>query len=49
MIGKQAQIPDGLKIGTNCIIHPKVVKSDFPGSAVEDGSVVTSAEADSAE
>ena len=46
IVGKQATIPDGTKIGTNCIIHPRAAKADFEGSVVADGTVVKSAEPD---
>jgi glucose-1-phosphate adenylyltransferase len=44
IIGKQAHIPRGLTIGTNCIIHPRVKRSDLRGSAIADGEVVESRE-----
>ena len=44
LVGKQAVIPDGMKIGTNCIIHPLAVKSDFESGVIADGAVVKSLE-----
>lgn len=44
LVGKQAIIPDGMRIGTNCIIHPLAVKADFEGVVVADGTVVKSRE-----
>jgi glucose-1-phosphate adenylyltransferase len=40
VIGKRAVIPDGAEIGTNCIVHPSVVKSDYPGAVIGDGATI---------
>ena len=44
LVGKEAIIPDGIKIGTNCIIDPLAAKADFEGAVVADGAVVRSTE-----
>jgi glucose-1-phosphate adenylyltransferase len=39
LIGKGAAVPEGAKIGTNCIIHPAVKAQNVPG-VLEDGETV---------
>ena len=40
IIGKQAEIPSGLKIGRNCIIYDSVTADDFPGPEVQSGETI---------
>lgn len=40
IVGKQAVIPSGTKIGRNCIIYDNVVESDFPGSEISSGETI---------
>jgi glucose-1-phosphate adenylyltransferase len=40
VIGKDAQIPPNLMIGTNCIIYPKIEASRFSTAAVADGETI---------
>ena len=40
VVGKRAVIPDGAWVGTNCIVHPFVVKTDYEDLTVADGSTV---------
>jgi glucose-1-phosphate adenylyltransferase len=40
IVGKQAVVPYGYKIGRNCIIYDNVVAGDFPGSKVQSGETV---------
>ncbi|MDR2017642.1 MAG: glucose-1-phosphate adenylyltransferase [Syntrophobacterales bacterium] len=40
LVGKQAIIPESVRIGTNCIIHPFTTKVDFKGIVVADGMTV---------
>ena len=40
VVGKNASIPEGARIGTNCIIYPAVDKEDFPSVELEDGETV---------
>jgi glucose-1-phosphate adenylyltransferase len=40
VVGKNASIPEDVRIGTNCIIYPAVSKEDFPSVDIEDGETV---------
>jgi len=40
IVGKQAVIPSGIKIGHNCIIYDNVVEGDFPGSEISSGETI---------
>ena len=40
IVGKRAKIPNGVKIGRNCIIYPGVVEDDFSGSEVQSGETI---------
>ena len=40
IIGKQAVIPSGFKVGRNCIIYDNVTEGDFPGHKVQSGETV---------
>lgn len=40
IVGKRAIIPDGCKIGRNCIIYDNVAEGDFNGNAVPSGETV---------
>ena len=40
VIGKNASIPEGAIIGTNCIIYPAVNEEDFPSIDLKDGETV---------
>ena len=40
VVGKNASIPEGARIGTNCIICPAVDKEDFPSIDLDDGETV---------
>ena len=40
IVGKRAKIPNGVKIGRNCIIYPGVVEDDFSGSEVQRGETI---------
>ena len=40
LVGKTAIIPEGMRIGTNCIICPAVTESDFPAPALPDGETI---------
>ncbi len=40
IVGKQAVIPSGCKIGHNCIIYDNVTEGDFPGHKVQSGETV---------
>ncbi len=40
IIGKRASVPDGVKIGRNCIIYNGIVEDDFPGSDIPSGETV---------
>jgi len=40
VVGKNASIPQGARIGTNCIIYPAVNKEDFPSIDLKDGETV---------
>jgi glucose-1-phosphate adenylyltransferase len=40
VVGKNASIPEGARIGTNCIICPAVNKEDFLSIDLEDGETV---------
>ena len=33
LVGKESRVPPGMKIGRNCIIHPKRDENDFAGGA----------------
>jgi glucose-1-phosphate adenylyltransferase len=41
IIGKGAQIPANMVVGTNCIIYPRAGASAFPATAVADGDTVS--------
>jgi len=40
IVGKQAVIPSGTKLGRNCIIYDNVAEVDFPDSKVQSGETV---------
>ncbi len=40
VVGKNASIPEGARIGTNCIIYPAVNGEDFPSLDLKDGETV---------
>lgn len=40
VIGKGAVVPNDCTIGTNCIIHPKVIESCYAGKDVSDGQTI---------
>jgi glucose-1-phosphate adenylyltransferase len=40
IVGKQALIPYGYKIGRNCIIYDNVGEGDFPGSEAQSGETI---------
>lgn len=40
VIGKRAQLPDGLKIGRNCIVYNNSAESDFPGPEIQSGETI---------
>lgn len=40
IIGKRARVPDGVKIGRNCIIYNNITEDDFPGSDIQSGETV---------
>jgi glucose-1-phosphate adenylyltransferase len=40
VIGKRAQLPDGIKIGRNCLVYNNSVESDFPGPEVQSGETI---------
>lgn len=40
IIGKRASVPDGVKIGRNCIIYNGIAEDDFPGSDIQSGETV---------
>jgi len=40
IVGKRAEIPPGVKIGRNCIIHSDVSEGDFPGSEMLSGETI---------
>jgi glucose-1-phosphate adenylyltransferase len=40
LLGKQATIPDGCHIGTNCIIYPGVQRDDFRSLRIVDGNTL---------
>jgi len=40
IVGKQAMIPYGAKVGRNCIIYDNVAEADFPGPEVQSGETI---------
>ncbi|MGD0231886.1 MAG: sugar phosphate nucleotidyltransferase [Syntrophorhabdales bacterium] len=40
VIGKKASIPKNARIGTNCIIHPRLSERDFPSNELADGETL---------
>ena len=40
LVGKRAKIPQGVKIGRNCVIYPGVVEDDFSGSEIPSGETI---------
>ncbi len=40
VVGKNASIPEGARIGTNCIIYPDVGAADFPSVELGDGETI---------
>lgn len=40
VIGKRGQVPDGTKIGRNCIVYNNVLESDFPGPDIQSGETI---------
>ena len=40
LVGKSAVIPDGFRIGTNCIVDPAVTEDDFPAPTLPDGETI---------
>jgi glucose-1-phosphate adenylyltransferase len=41
VVGKGAQIPAKIKIGTNCIVYPQVGADDFSAEEIADGETIT--------
>ena len=46
VIGKRAVVPDGARIGTNCIVYPSATRGDYREMVVGDGETVRSSEPD---
>jgi glucose-1-phosphate adenylyltransferase len=40
VVGKEAHIPANIKVGTNCIVYPKVDASAFPAEEITDGGTI---------
>jgi glucose-1-phosphate adenylyltransferase len=40
LVGKKAVIPQGVHVGTNCIIYPEVNETQFPGLVIRDGETL---------
>ncbi|HEY3278423.1 MAG TPA: sugar phosphate nucleotidyltransferase [Syntrophorhabdaceae bacterium] len=40
LVGRRAEVPDKVQVGTNCILYPEIKRADFEGPVIEDGSVV---------
>jgi len=40
LLGKCARVPEGITLGTNCIVHPAVKETDFTGP-VPDGETIS--------
>jgi ADP-glucose pyrophosphorylase len=40
VVGKEASIPANVKVGTNCIVYPKVDASAFPAEEISDGGTI---------
>ena len=40
VIGKRATVPDGVKVGRNCIVYHGVLESDFSGSDIQSGETI---------
>jgi len=40
IVGKQAVIPYGARVGRNCIIYDNVAEADFPGPEVQSGETI---------
>jgi len=40
VIGKRSKVPDGVKMGRNCIVYHGVVENDFPGSDIQSGETI---------
>ena len=40
VVGKEAHIPAKIKVGTNCIVYPKVDASAFPAEEISDGGTI---------
>ncbi len=40
IVGKQAVIPYGAKLGRNCIIYDNVAEADFPGPEIQSGETI---------
>ena len=40
VVGKEAHIPSKIKVGTNCIVYPKVDASAFPADEISDGGTI---------
>ena len=40
VVGKNASIPAGARIGTNCIVYPAICEEDFPSLELKDGETV---------
>jgi glucose-1-phosphate adenylyltransferase len=41
VIGKGSRIPEGLRMGRSCIVHPDMREANFPQADVRSGSVVS--------
>lgn len=40
VVGKEAHIPAQIKVGTNCLVYPKVDASAFPAEEISDGGTI---------
>ncbi|MFC2056173.1 glucose-1-phosphate adenylyltransferase [Chloroflexota bacterium] len=40
VIGKRVNVPDGIKIGRNCIVYQGTLESDFPSSDIQSGETI---------
>ena len=40
LIGKRAQVPAGVKLGRNVVVHPRVAASDYPAGDVASGETL---------
>ena len=40
VIGKRAQVPPGVRIGRNCLVHNNVIEEDFSGPEIQSGETI---------